>query len=113
MILNLSSPKPASSPTPATFEPARVRCQAEENVRSAIEKDSDFCERLTAREVDVLRLLVAGRTNAEIAEALFVSLATARTHVANIYRKLGVGNRAEAADVAHRHALLPTAAASA
>ena len=67
---------------------------------------------LTARELDVLRLLAAGRTNAEIAEALFVSLATARTHVANIYRKLGVANRAEAADYAHRHGLLSSTAPS-
>jgi predicted ATPase/DNA-binding CsgD family transcriptional regulator len=67
---------------------------------------------LTVRELEVLGLLVAGRTNAEIADALFVSLATARTHVANIYRKLGVANRAEAADVAHRHGLLPSTEAS-
>ena len=61
---------------------------------------------LTARERDVLRLLVAGRSNPEIAEALFVTRATARTHVANILAKLGVGSRTEAADYAHRHGLV-------
>ena len=61
---------------------------------------------LTLRELDVLRLLVAGRSNPEIAEALFITRATARTHVANILAKLGVGSRTEAADYAHRHGLV-------
>jgi predicted ATPase/DNA-binding CsgD family transcriptional regulator len=57
---------------------------------------------LTVREQEVLRLLVSGHSNPEIAEALFISRATARTHVSNILAKLGVGSRTEAADVAHR-----------
>ena len=61
---------------------------------------------LTPRELDVLRLLVAGRSNPEIAEALFISRDTARTHVANIFRKLNVRTRAEAVDHGHRHGLL-------
>jgi DNA-binding CsgD family transcriptional regulator/tetratricopeptide (TPR) repeat protein len=61
---------------------------------------------LTQRELDVLRLLVAGRSNPQIAEALFISRDTARTHVANIFRKLDVSTRAEAVDHAHRHGLL-------
>jgi ATP/maltotriose-dependent transcriptional regulator MalT len=61
---------------------------------------------LTSREVEVLRLIVAGRSNQEIADALFISWATARTHVANIFRKLDVGTRAEAVDAAHRRGLV-------
>jgi predicted ATPase/DNA-binding CsgD family transcriptional regulator len=61
---------------------------------------------LTAREQEVLRLLVSGRSNPQIAEALFISRATARTHVGNILAKLGVGSRTEAADYAHRHHLV-------
>lgn len=52
-------------------------------------------EILTAREADVLELLQGGRSNAEIAQALHVSIETVRTHVRRILRKLGVANRRE------------------
>jgi predicted ATPase/DNA-binding CsgD family transcriptional regulator len=57
---------------------------------------------LTPRELDVLRLLVAGRSNPEIAAALFVSPRTVTTHVEHIFAKLGVSSRAEAAALAAR-----------
>lgn len=52
---------------------------------------------LTAREVEVLDLVTAGRTNTEIAEALFVTPKTARNHVSAVLSKLGVTSRTEAA----------------
>jgi DNA-binding NarL/FixJ family response regulator len=55
---------------------------------------------LTARELDVLRLLVRHQTDKEIAAALFLSPRTVSTHVANIFNKLGVANRREAAAAA-------------
>ena len=55
---------------------------------------------LTARELDVLRLLVAGRSNPEIAEALFVGVRTVEGHVAHIFAKLGVRTRTAAATAA-------------
>ena len=60
---------------------------------------------LTPRELDVLRLVVAGRTNAEIAEALFVSRRTVTTHVSHLYAKLGVASRAEDIALAHCYGL--------
>jgi DNA-binding CsgD family transcriptional regulator len=57
---------------------------------------------LTAREQEVLALVAIGRTNAQIAETLFISPKTATVHVSNILTKLGVRNRVEAATVAHR-----------
>jgi DNA-binding NarL/FixJ family response regulator len=57
---------------------------------------------LTARELDVLRLVAAGRTNPQIAEALFISRKTAGHHVSSILTKLGVATRVEAAGVAHQ-----------
>jgi DNA-binding NarL/FixJ family response regulator len=50
---------------------------------------------LTPREAEVLDLLRAGRSNAEIAQALHVSIETVRTHARRIYRKLGVKTRRE------------------
>jgi DNA-binding NarL/FixJ family response regulator len=52
---------------------------------------------LTPRELEVLRLLVAGRSNRQIAEALFISGKTVSVHVTNILMKLGVHSRLEAA----------------
>jgi DNA-binding NarL/FixJ family response regulator len=48
---------------------------------------------LTGRERDVLRLLAMGRSNAEIARELVVSVRTVESHVAAVYRKIGVGGR--------------------
>jgi LuxR family maltose regulon positive regulatory protein len=53
-------------------------------------------EALTARELDVLRLMAQGATNAKIAGRLSVSLGTAKWHVGNIRAKLGVTNRTQA-----------------
>jgi ATP/maltotriose-dependent transcriptional regulator MalT len=54
-------------------------------------------EPLTPRELEVLRLVVAGMSNREIAGALVISTGTAKTHVHNICAKLGARNRIEAA----------------
>jgi DNA-binding CsgD family transcriptional regulator len=62
---------------------------------------------LTEREREVLRLLAAGRSNPEIARALFISAKTASVHVSNILAKLGVSGRVEAAAVAHRLGMAP------
>jgi DNA-binding NarL/FixJ family response regulator len=64
---------------------------------------------LTAREVEVLALVGEGLTNRQIAEHLFISPKTAGLHVSHILSKLGVANRTQAAEVAHR-ARLRTAA---
>lgn len=61
---------------------------------------------LTDREREVLSLIVDGRSNAEIAEILSVSLSTARFHVSTILSKLGATNRAEAAALAVKHDLV-------
>jgi DNA-binding CsgD family transcriptional regulator len=61
---------------------------------------------LTERELEVLRLVAAGRSNRDIATELFISPKTASVHVSNILAKLGVGSRGEAAAVAYRQHLL-------
>ena len=57
---------------------------------------------LTPRERDVLALIAEGRTDRQIAEALFISPRTVAMHVSSILAKLGVANRGGAAAVAHR-----------
>ncbi len=61
---------------------------------------------LTERETEVLALVAEGRSNSQIAQALFISPKTASVHVSNILAKLGVSGRGEAAAVAHREGLL-------
>jgi ATP/maltotriose-dependent transcriptional regulator MalT len=61
---------------------------------------------LTARELEVLRVLAAGRSNREIASELVISEHTVARHVQNIFRKLGVPSRTAASAFAHEHGLL-------
>jgi non-specific serine/threonine protein kinase len=61
---------------------------------------------ITARESDVLRLLVQGKSDREIADALFIGTRTVETHVSNLIAKLGVHNRTEAATLAIRDHLV-------
>jgi DNA-binding NarL/FixJ family response regulator len=60
---------------------------------------------LSAREVEVLRLVAAGRTNRDIADALFLSEHTVRVHVRNILTKSDTDNRTAAAAFARQHGL--------
>ena len=60
---------------------------------------------LTARELEVLRLIAAGRSNKEIARDLSVAEKTVKTHVSNVLSKLGVADRTQAALYAVQHGL--------
>lgn len=60
---------------------------------------------LTAREAEILRLVASGATNRGIADELVLSEKTVARHVANIFGKLGVSNRAAATAFAHRHGM--------
>jgi NarL family two-component system response regulator LiaR len=65
-----------------------------------LELESDA---LSDREIEVLRLIAAGYRNVEVARALWITDQTVKTHLAHIYRKLGVTNRTEASQWYHDH----------
>lgn len=72
----------------------------------AVKRRRNLPAGLTAREVEVLRLLVRGLSYKEIAEELVISRRTAGAHVEHIYAKLGVSNRARASLFAMKHGLM-------
>ena len=76
-------------------------------VQPPTEPQSPLSASLTAREQEVLYLLVQGKTNAQIAETLVVSVAAVKYHVGNILSKLGLANRTEVAAFAREHGLAP------
>jgi LuxR family maltose regulon positive regulatory protein len=73
---------------------------------TALTEPAALVEPLSIRELDVLRLMTQGLTYAEIAQRLFVSVNTVRSHVKAIYGKLNVNNRTKAIELARRLQLL-------
>ena len=75
-----------------------------DNLQTHVGRDDPPAEQaqLTAREIDVLNAIAKGFTNREIAEIMGISAQTGPVHVRNIYRKLQVSNRTEAAYEAYR-----------
>lgn len=63
-------------------------------------------QELSARELEILRHVAEGRSNKEVARALFISEATVKTHLVHIYTKLGADSRTEAVAIARRVGLL-------
>jgi DNA-binding NarL/FixJ family response regulator len=63
-------------------------------------------ETVSQREMEILQLVAAGSTNREVAERLFISEATVKTHLLHVYAKLGVNDRAAAVGAAFERGLL-------
>ena len=72
------------------------------------ESPEALAEPLTERETEVLKLIARGKVNKQIASEMFVATSTVKTHVNNLFRKLGVSSRTQAALYAVRVGLVPT-----
>jgi DNA-binding NarL/FixJ family response regulator len=96
----------------AVLSPAVTRQlldQVGRRLPAAVSRSPDALAELTDREQQVLRMLAAGLTNAEIAEALVVSEATVKTHVSNLLGKLGLRDRVQAVIYAYETGLIAPA----
>ena len=86
----LTEPKPPTRPS----------------IGSPSSKAPSYPAGLTTREVEVLRLVAQGLSNAEIAEQLIISLLTVKAHMRSLYNKLGISSRSAATRYAIEHHLL-------
>jgi len=68
-----------------------------------IEQDKSITNNLTNREIEVLKLIAEGMINKEIAKTLFISEKTVKNHISNIFKKLDVNDRTQAAIYAFKH----------
>ncbi len=90
----------------AAFEPTAESAKADRSTAGQL-PGRDQVDPLSEREKEILRLVAQGLTNQAIADRLVISLTTVKTHVGNIFLKLGVKNRTQAIACAESLGLLP------
>ena len=99
-------PRSSSTPRPTRSE-SSARAPTLTRVEALLdERPAPSAGGLTAREVEVLRLVASGKTNREVAADLVISERTVDRHVSNIFDKLGVSSRAAATAYAYEHGLI-------
>jgi NarL family two-component system response regulator LiaR len=107
LLKNASPDQLASAIRSAHAGQPTIDAQAAQALMRSAASDRRPTHGLTKRELDVLALLVEGKTNKEIAEELFLSASTIRDYVSQILDKLDVSNRTEAAAMAIQENLIP------
>ena len=103
-VLKTSDPEAIATAIRQAFEPSVYLARPHD--RSVPAQQNDVLHKLTRRELEILQLVSGGRSNREVAEILWVADQTVKFHLANVYRKLGVGNRFEAARWARESGIL-------
>ncbi|WP_088893451.1 response regulator transcription factor [Leptolyngbya ohadii] len=90
----------------ASYLDPQIARQVMEHLKPAVAVEPNIVGQLSQRELEVLKLMVEGRSNPEIATALYLSPNTVKTHVRGIMNKLAVDDRVQAAVVALRAGLV-------
>jgi DNA-binding NarL/FixJ family response regulator len=103
-VLKTSDPEAIATAIRQAFEPSLYLARPKE--RTVPATDKDVLRKLTRRELEILQLVSGGRSNRQVAEILWVADQTVKFHLANIYRKLGVRSRFEAARWARESGIL-------
>jgi DNA-binding NarL/FixJ family response regulator len=103
-VLKTSDPEAIATAIRQAFEPSLFLAPPQE--RPVPTTDNQVLRKLTRRELEILQLVSGGRSNRQVAEILWVADQTVKFHLANIYRKLGVRSRFEAARWARESGIL-------
>jgi len=106
LLKNVSAEDLAEAIRAAASGRATLATEAVKALIQPVQPEPAFGEDLTAREREVLGLMVRGMTNPQIAAQLVVSRATAKAHVSSVLSKLGAANRAEAVALALQKKLI-------
>ncbi|MCL5883560.1 MAG: diguanylate cyclase [Actinobacteria bacterium] len=107
VVMQDSAPKEVMSALTRIFEGKTVLPGEVQEAMKELNKNRRLLEELSEREIEVLRLVAEGKSNAQISNELFITVNTVRFHLANIYQKLSVSNRTEAANYYLRQDLGP------
>ena len=103
-VLKTSDTEAIATAIRQAFEPSLYLARPQE--RTVPATDNELLRKLTRRELEILELVSGGRSNRQVAEILWVADQTVKFHLANIYRKLNVRSRFEAARWARESGLL-------
>ncbi len=106
-VLKTSDPDVIATAVRQAFEPSLYFARPQE--RGAATAVEVIAPKLTRRELEILKLVSEGRSNRQVAELLWVTDQTVKFHLANVYRKLGVRSRFDAARWAFEHGVLESA----
>jgi diguanylate cyclase (GGDEF)-like protein len=98
IILQSATPKEIIAAIAATYKGQSVMPEEAKAAMKDLENKRQLLDELSDRELDVLKLIAEGKSNSQISEELFITVNTVRFHLANIYQKLSVSNRTEAAN---------------
>jgi NarL family two-component system response regulator LiaR len=106
-VLKSAHPDDLASAVRQAFAPSIYRANSAMGTPVSGASSSAAAAELTTRESQILRLVAEGHSNAQLARMLWVTEQTVKFHLSNVYRKINVSNRTEAARWAQLHGLLP------